>query len=51
MNKQSYKRQYKYGKTNGGISQMSITITVVNHKLNECYSSRIIQMHLNLKKY
>ena len=33
------------------INQMSITITVVNHKLNEYYSSRIIQIHLNLKEY
>ena len=39
MNKKSHKRQYKDGKTNGGIGQMSITITVVNHKLNESCSS------------
>ena len=51
MNKYSYKRQYKEGKTNEGINQMYITITVANHKLNEYYSSRIIQIHLNLKEY
>ena len=30
---------------------MSITITVVDHKLNKCYSNKIIQIHLNLKKH
>ena len=29
---------------------MSITITVVDHKLNKCYSNKIIQIHLNLIK-
>ena len=51
MNKESYINDNKDGKTNERINQMSITITVVNHNLNEYYSSRIIQIHLNLKEY